>query len=335
MKICVVRIDKMGDMLLTLPVIQGLKKANEKNIIDIVCSDNNLKVCNSISIINNIFLLNKKISKIWSTIRNIRKQNYDYIYTFSPGWISIVIAIFSKSKSKSLLILQSRYKSGAYSKIIEKIICKLFFNNIKIVNRNSYFKKNKSINQSKLMQELVKQSGIEIIENEVINNLFQFDKINYIQEEIFLIHLSSKWINKYYSEEQFINFLNKLKNFGKNIVMSSDESSSKVFNEIYKKYKKINNEDFKNLEDINEVLILEQLDFKNWTSIINSAAYVITPECGCTHIASLTKCKLCVIYDADNLPEMIAQEYAPWKKNYTKLIFDDNNLQEKLILFSN
>ena len=26
MKICVVRIDKMGDMLLTLPVIQGLKK---------------------------------------------------------------------------------------------------------------------------------------------------------------------------------------------------------------------------------------------------------------------------------------------------------------------
>ena len=43
MKICVVRIDKMGDMLLTLPIIQGLKKANEKNIIDVVCSDNNLK----------------------------------------------------------------------------------------------------------------------------------------------------------------------------------------------------------------------------------------------------------------------------------------------------
>ena len=36
MKICVVRIDKMGDMLLTIPVIQGLKKTNEKNIIDIV-----------------------------------------------------------------------------------------------------------------------------------------------------------------------------------------------------------------------------------------------------------------------------------------------------------
>ena len=335
MKICVVRIDKMGDMLLTLPVIQGLKTANEKNIIDVVCSNNNLKVCNNISVINKIFSLNKKISNILRTIRDIRKQNYDYLYSFSPGWISIIISIFSKSKSKSLLILQSRYKSAIFSKLTERILCKIFFNNIKIVNRNSYFRQNKSINQSKLMQELVKQSGLELLENEAINNLFQFDKKNYCQNEICLIHLSSKWINRYFLEDQFINLLNKLKNTEKNIVMSSDQSSRQVFNKIYEKYKKINNDDFKSLKDINEILILEELDFENWTSIINSSTYVITPECGCTHIASLTNCKLCVIYDADNFPEMIAQEYAPWGKNYTKLKFNDDDLQEKLISFIN
>ena len=73
MKICIVRIDKMGDMLLTLPVIQGLKKANGKNIIDVVCSENNLRVCNSLSVINKIFLLNKKISNIWKHIIEICK----------------------------------------------------------------------------------------------------------------------------------------------------------------------------------------------------------------------------------------------------------------------
>ena len=141
----------------------------------------------------------------------------------------------------------------------------------------------------------------------------------YDEKEICLIHLSSKWINRYFLEDQFINLLNKLENTGKNIVMSSDQSSGQVFNKIYRKYKKITNEDFKNLKNIDEILILDELDFDNWTSIINSSTYVITPECGCTHIASLTDCNLCVIYDADNLPEMIAQEYAPWKKNYTKL----------------
>ena len=335
MKICVVRIDKMGDMLLTLPVIQGLKKSNEKNIIDVVCSDNNLKVCNNISIINRIFLLKRKISDIWSTVRNIRKQNYDYLYSFSPGWISFIISVFSKSKSKSLLILQSRYKSGVSSKITERILSKLFFNNVKIVDRNSYFQQNKSINQSKLMQELVIESGLGLLENEVISSLFKFDKINYGQNEICLIHLSSKWINRYFLEDQFINLLGKLKKTGKKIVMSSDQSSRQVFNKIYEKYKKVSNEDFKALSNINEILILEKLDFHNWTSIINSSNYVITPECGCTHIASLTNCKLCVIYDADNLPEMIEQEYAPWKKNYTKLKSNDDNLEEKLLSFLN
>ena len=335
MKICIVRIDKMGDMLLTLPVIKGIKEANKNNIVDVVCSDNNLKICTSVSIISKIFLLNKKISNIWTTIIDIRKQNYDYFYSFSPGWISIIISILSGSKNKSLLILQSRYKSGIYSKLTERIFCKLFFNNIKIVNRNLFFMQNKSINQSILMQDLVKQSGLEILKNEIINNLFQFDKRDYVQNEICLIHLSSKWINRYFLEDHFINLLDKLIKNGRNIVMSTDQSSKKVFNKIYQKYKKINNDDFRNLKDISEVLILEELDFNNWTSIINSSTYVITPECGCTHIASLTNCKLCVIYDADNLPEMIAQEYAPWGKNYTKLISSDENLVEKLVLFSN
>ena len=335
MKICVVRIDKMGDMLLTLPVIQGLKKANEKNIIDVVCSDNNLNICKNVSVINKLFLLDKKISNMWSTIRNMREHNYDYIYSFSPGWKSIIISIFSKSKSKSLLILQSRYKSGIYSKLIEKIFCKIFFNNIKIVDRKSYFKKNISINQSELMQQLIKQSGLELLENEMIKYLFQFDKRNYGQKEICLIHLSSKWINRYFLEDQFINLLDKFKNTGKNIVMSSDQSSRQVFKKIYEKYKKINNENFRDLKAIYEILILEELDFHNWTTIINSSTYVITPECGCTHIASLTNCKLCVIYDADNLPEMIAQEYAPWGKKYMKLKFNDGNLEDKLISFIN
>jgi len=35
MKICLIRNDKMGDMILTLPVVQGLKEANQDYKIDI------------------------------------------------------------------------------------------------------------------------------------------------------------------------------------------------------------------------------------------------------------------------------------------------------------
>ena len=82
--------------------------------------------------------------------------------------------------------------------------------------------------------------------------------------------------------------------------MTTDNTSKDVFYKIFKKYDIITNDDLKNLNKINKVLILDQLNFDNWTSIINSSTYVITPECGCTHIASLSEAKLCVIYDADN-----------------------------------
>ena len=35
MKICLVRNDKMGDMILTLPVVEGLKEVNKDYQIDI------------------------------------------------------------------------------------------------------------------------------------------------------------------------------------------------------------------------------------------------------------------------------------------------------------
>ena len=135
------------------------------------------------------------------------------------------------------------------------------------------------------------------------------------------------------SEENFINLLDNLKNLKINIVMTTDSTSKNVFYEIFKKYKIITNEEIENLKSINNVLILDQLNFDNWTSIINSSTYVITPECGCTHIASLSETKLCVIYDSDNLPGMIAEEYAPWKKKYTKLFSNNQNLEKELISF--
>jgi len=234
-----------------------------------------------------------------------------------------------------LLVLQSRYKNSYKSKLLEKIIGKLFFNHLIIVNRKLRFSQNRSIHQTQLMKELVTKCGLEIKENEDIKHLFEFQKRNYSPKQLCLIHLSSKWINKYFTEKDFISLLNKLKNNKINIVMTTDETSNNVFNKIFAEYESINNNQFENLRNINTILILDKLNFDNWISIINSSTHIITPECGCSHIASLSNSKLCIIYDADNLPNMIASEYAPWKKSYTKLSTNDEKLEEKLISFSN
>ncbi len=333
MRICLVRIDKMGDMILTLPIIQGLNKSDNK--VDVVCSQRNLKICEKLNIINKIYLLHRNLYKIVSTIMEIRKENYDYIFTFSPGILSILLSLFSKSRTKSLLILKSRYKNNFTSKLVEKLLGNLFYKHCIIVDRRLRISHNNSIHQTELMKELVTKSGLEINVTDEIKQLFHTQKLVYVTTKLCLIHLSSKWINRYFSEHNFIDLLEKLKNLEINIVMTTDETSKNLFNKIFKKYEVINNNKFQNLKNINKILILDKLNFDNWLSIINSSTYVITPECGCTHIASLYDNKLCVIYDAENLPDMISSEYAPWKKSYTKLFSNDKNLIEKLVSFTN
>ena len=55
MKICIERSDRMGDMILTLPVIQGIKEKNPQAIIHVISSKKNSKICNQFSLIDKIF----------------------------------------------------------------------------------------------------------------------------------------------------------------------------------------------------------------------------------------------------------------------------------------
>ena len=195
MRICVVRTDKMGDMVLTLPIIQGLKEVNKDYQIDVVCSGANQKICDRFNSIDNIFLLQNKFLEIYKTISNLRKRNYDYIFTFSPGILSILISILSKSKIKSLMILKSRYKNTYKGKLLEKVLGRIFFNKCMIIDRQLRYSQNNPIHQTKVMMELVTKNGLDLNEDTDIKNIFEFNKMNLNTRKLCLLHLSSKWVN--------------------------------------------------------------------------------------------------------------------------------------------
>ena len=79
------------------------------------------------------------------------------------------------------------------------------------------------------------------------------------------------------------------------------------------------------------IIILDNLDYNSWVRVIYSSSVVITPECGCSHIAAACKTPVNIIYDPNNYPEAIHKEYAPWKSKYNKFVFDEKNLNKNLI----
>ena len=332
MKICIERSDRMGDMILTLPVIQGIKEKNPQAIVHVIASRKNSKICKQFNLIDKIFEKSKLSSSFINLAKSVSEEKYDYYFTFSPGWFGLRLGFFSKSKFKSSLILKSRYKSNVFSKLVQIFFSKLFYSTSLVIDRFKSLQENKNIYQTDIMMDVIEKSGIAInrkIQTEfTFNNIFTLNK----NKPVCVIHLSSKWVNNYYSENDFNDLLKLLIDKNISVYLTTDETTKNKFNKIFDTYNVV--EDPYNIgKSKKNILICKNFDFENWTSLINQADYVITPESGCTHIASLTKCKLAVIYDADNFPNSIRHEYAPWNKEYLALETNDKDLNQKLFNF--
>ena len=114
MKICITRIDRMGDMILTLPIIKGLKILDKSNVIHVIVSDRNYKIAKHFNYIDKIYLLSSSRKNFISIINKIRKEKYDHFYNFSPNWSGYILGILSNSRIKSTLIFLSRYRKNHY-----------------------------------------------------------------------------------------------------------------------------------------------------------------------------------------------------------------------------
>lgn len=332
MKICIERSDRMGDMILTLPVIQGIKEKNPHAIVHVIASQKNSKICNQFSLIDKIFEKSKLSSSFNDLTQSIREEKYDYYFTFSPGWFGLRLGFFSKSKFKSSLILKSRYSSNLFSKLDQIFFSKIFYSLSLVIDRFRSLKTNKNIHQTNMMMDLISKSGVAISRKTqtkfMFNNVFILNK----SKPVCILHLSSKWVNNYYSEENFNDLLKLLNEKEILIYLTTDETTKNKFNKIFETFDAV--EDPSDIQKSEKsILICNNFNFEDWTSLLNQADYVITPESGCTHIASLTKCKLAVIYDADNSPNSIRHEYAPWNKEYLALETNDKELNQKLFNF--
>jgi len=317
MKIGIIRIDKMGDMILTLPIIKAIKMASPSTKIHVFGSKRNIKVIEHFKYIDKIFNLDKKNNRSF--------EKYDFILNFSPGWKSFFLCFFSKATKKANIIYTSRYNDKSYSKLLISIFSKIFFYKTQFIDRIKRYKKNQPIHQTKMMFELLDKCEITYKSNLLIENFLPNSIIVTSQKKICLIHLSSRWINNYYTEEDFLNLITKLKKKF-NLALTTDNTTKEKFKLIFEKFLIIKNERLSSFNTLNQTTIFENLSFENWIKVIYASSLVITPECGCTHIAAVCKIPSKIIYDPDNKPHMIYQEYAPWNSKHEKYIFNYKNL---------
>ena len=80
------------------------------------------------------------------------------------------------------------------------------------------------------------------------------------------------------------------------------------------------------------IIILDKLNFKNWRNVIINSKLVITYECGCVHVTSMSGVPLLIVYDYKNKPNMIHKEYAPLTTNSQKVITNQKRINAEVML---
>ena len=131
----------------------------------------------------------------------------------------------------------------------------------------------------------------------------------------------------------FIQLLSKLEEKYGKLYLTTDQSSQKNFRKIYQFYEKFNNAELHKVNKSNQsIIILDKLSFKNWRNAIINSKLVITYECGCVHVASMSDVPLLIVYDYKNKPNMIHKEYAPLSSKYQEIITNQNQINTEVML---
>ena len=311
-EICVCRIDRIGDLIMTTPILRALRKNWPNSKITLIVSNINAKVLLHSNLIDNLIIVENKYNFFEKIInlKKIRKKNFDLYINFSPTKISYLLCYFSNAKIKSTMIYLSRYNKR-YSKIFNRFLSNIFCHYTHIVDRKLLYKKNSDMHQTimmfKLLEKITKKKffypKLKItIKSPIENKINQF-----LKRKIITIHLSHRWLNQYYNINDLKKLIFNLKKNKKYIYFFTTEKlKDKIFLKATKALNKLIVNDFLDKKTItnktkkNNAFLLDYFQYGEWASVIKQSYKIISPDCGCVHISAAFSKHITVIYNKDN-----------------------------------
>jgi heptosyltransferase III len=97
-RILIFRYDRIGDMIITTPVLRALKEHNPNIRLDVLASKSNAEIVQHNPFVDNLLILESNWAKLFSQIIHLRKQRYDVVInlifnrTTGPGILANLVA---------------------------------------------------------------------------------------------------------------------------------------------------------------------------------------------------------------------------------------------------
>lgn len=243
------RTDRIGDFLLTIILINSIKRNDPNSNITIISSKKNYHFIKSFKNINEVIILENTLLAKIKLIHKLRSVYYDKIIVHDSKNRSSIISLFLKY---GLKIKPNNNPNVSYIDAIKEIIFKLNFNFIE-----------SDLNTLKLRD---------------------YNSFKYLNKDFILLHFDEKWIYDYYISEYtnieplkddlilFINLI--LKATDKKLVITTGAKCPKILDDLIE-----NNFD-------SRVKIFKKLNFLDLENIVSKCNLLISCHGSISHIAA-------------------------------------------------
>ncbi len=340
MKYLIFRSDRIGDFLITSPLIQSIKRNDKDHSIEVVCSSKNYNFINNLNLVDKIHILKKNnfISK-FNLFLKLKANFYDVIIVSDKKNRSIILSIFMKSKIKIFNVSK---------KFIYNFL-KFFYKNIFLDNDFSPY----SIKE-------IQRKNLDCINFELIKEDFHFFKRNQfknclknlknfeIPDDFILTHYDEKWEVQAYAQSfykaknfvdleieytSFIKFLFEISNkIHSNIIITTGIINTNFINRFINAAEKINSNVYKLEKNSKKIFCIINQNFESVSHLISVSRYFISCHGAFTHVASNYNIKQIDIINFDKknhykrITSSIKDYSVVFRKKFPNLSIDILNL---------
>ncbi|GAB6282296.1 MAG: glycosyltransferase family 9 protein [Ignavibacterium sp.] len=303
-KILFIRLNRIGDALVSTPLIKEIKNKNLRSIekfsskIYVLASDKNFVAFNNNPYIDEIIIYKKGIKNFFSLIKKINQINFDVVIDLHDDVSSTVSFLLS--------FIKSHYKFG-----FEKTNKKLFTHTVPRINPSQNHIVDRLLEIAKLFKINIDKENSNIIYvplKSSVENTESFIKNNFTELKFLIgINISSGSKARFWRIDNFKRLINFLKHYSLNILILTSPDDLNLANEISQ----------------NEIPIFYSYNYDEFAAMISKIDLLFTPDTAIVHLASVFQIPVFGIYVKYKTNDMI---WKPYKSDFDCVITEEPNL---------
>ena len=304
-KILIIRLDRIGDLVLSTPFIASVKKSFPYSHITLLVNNYSKDVLLNNPSVDNILV--KKPSLI-ETIKMVRQFNFSLAIPLSPHTESYLLSWLSKAPER----IGYYNKPQILTSLLARVVLTRYINYDYVP---SWLDKNPCTVLHQVEQILALLPLIEAREKVEELQFFLMPeeleeaklKLNSLGLSVPLgVQLSPYWFQEdKFSQEDFARLVNSLREVYPEVLLIYSKREEKYLNRVFPLL-------------TSDVKLIGNLNIREWAGIIGKLKLLVTMDTGATHIAAALKKPLVCIFRSKHYV-LCSQMWAPWKNSFISI----------------